>query len=114
MEIDYSKLLPALFNGKDLETLAFTQEFFNKFSDECFTGNSWGQTYLGFADNQEVRLHYVANRITIQFINGKPSKELIAKISKWLTEDNNPGLVSSVWEENGTDIIAQYYWKEDV
>ena len=52
MENDYSKLLPVLFNGKDYDRLAFTQDFFTQFSDEFFTGNPWGETYLGFVENQ--------------------------------------------------------------
>lgn len=114
MEIDYSKLLPALFNGKDLEALTFTEDFFNNFGDGGFAGNSGGQTFLGFAENQEVRLHYVANRISIQFIDGIPSKDLMAKIKDWLTEENSSGLISSFWEESDSEIVAQYYWKEDV
>ena len=114
MENDYSKLLPVLFNGKDYDRLAFTQDFFTQFSDECFTGNPWGETYLGFVENQEVRRHYVANRVSVKFSCRVPSKDLITRIKNWLPEKNNPGIISSVWEESDSEIVAQYYWKEDV
>ena len=38
----------------------------------------------------------------------------MTKIGKWLTEEDNPRLISSVWEESDSEIVAQYYWKEDV
>ena len=114
MENDYSKLLPTLFNGKDLDNLDYVESFYREFGRGDYVGNSSNTTFLGFVEDQEVRLHFVANRITIQFIDGKPSKELMTKIGKWLTEEDNPGLISSVWEESDSEIVAQYYWKEDV
>lgn len=111
MKIDYSKLLPAVFDGKDIEPCDTADNFFNEIGDGNFVKNSMDNTYLGFVCDQEVRLHTVVNRITIEFINGKPSEEILNKVKEWLDNtDEMNDFVVNVWTESKTKIVAQYYW----
>ena len=57
MENDYSKLLPTLFNGKDLDNLDYVESFYREFGRGDYVGNSYNTTFLGFVEDQEVRLH---------------------------------------------------------
>lgn len=69
MEKDFSKLLPALFNDKDLCFTELMENFFAEF-DGTYCCNVQGTTFVGFIDDQEVRVHAVVNRIELEFYDG--------------------------------------------
>lgn len=111
MNVDYSKLLPALFNGKDIDSYDTIEAFFDEFGDGNFVCNRLCDTFLGFIDNQEVRVHVVANRLSVEFIDGKPSEEQLNKIEMWFKgDDEMTDFVVSPWKENNHKVIIQYYW----
>ena len=110
METDFSKLLPALFNDKDLCLCDMMENFFAEF-DGVYCCNSQGTTFVGFIKDQEIRVHSVANRIELTFTNGKPSSELLHDIQQWLDVwEENDAYIVTVWLEDYHTVIAQYYW----
>lgn len=113
MKKDFSKLLPALFNDKDLCFTELMENFFAEF-DGAYCCNSQGTTFVGFIQDHEVRIHCVANRLEVDFINGKPSEELLKKVEKFFSidEENSP-FVCNAWKGN-TYIKLQYYYKSNV
>lgn len=113
MEIDFSKLLPALFDDKDICLCDWMEDFFNEF-DGTYCCNSQGTTFVGFIQDHEVRIHSVVNRLEVDFINGKPSEELLQKVEKFFSiNDENGPFVCSVWK-GGTYMKAQYYYNPNV
>lgn len=110
MEKDFSKLLPALFNDKDLCFTELMENFFEEF-DGTYCCNVQGTTFVGFVDDQEVRIHAVVNRIELEFTDGKPSWAFIDKIVKWFEETiDNERFAHSVWKLEDDRVVAQYYW----
>lgn len=110
MKTDYSKLLPALFNDKDL-CLSDTMEYFFAEFDGVYCCNSQGTTFVGFIKDQEIHIHSVANRLEIKFTNGNPSQDMLKDIQQWLdVYGENDAYIVTVWLEDDHTIIAQYYW----
>lgn len=113
MELDFSKLLPALFNDKDICLCDWMEQFFDEF-DGTYCCNSHGTTFVGFIQDHEVRIHSVVNRMEISFINGKPSEELVEKVKNFINIDVDDGVfVNSLWKEGNT-INIQYYYNPNV
>lgn len=78
--------------------------------DGTYCCNVQGTTFVGFIDDQEVRVHAVVNRIELEFTDGKPSWVSIDKIVKWFEETiDNKRFTHSVWKEDDR-VVAQYYW----
>lgn len=112
MEKDFSKLLPALFNDKDICLCDWMENFFEEF-DGTFCSNSQGDTFVGFIKEHEVYIHSVVNRLEIKFNHCSPSDELLEKVADFLSfsEDDCDGpYISNIWKEDENTIIAQYYW----
>lgn len=85
------------------------ENFFAEF-DGTYCCNTQGTTFVGFIDDQEVRVHAVANRFELEFTDGKPSWVSIDKIVKWFEETiDNKRFTHSVWKEDDR-VVAQYYW----
>ena len=118
MEKDFSRLFPAVFNDKDLLGSEWVGSFFDEFNGDA-SSNSSCNTFVGFIhfehEEQEIRVHFVVNRLTVEFTCGKPSKELVNKILQFFsigTEDYH-SLISTSWLENDTTIVFQYYHKPE-
>lgn len=111
MEKDFSRLLPALFNDKDLCLCDTMENFFADF-DGVYCCNSQGTTFVGFIKDHEIRVHSVANRLEIKFTNGKPPSELLDSIQQWLDVLDNAYIVA-VWLEDDKTIISQYYFNPE-
>lgn len=105
MEKDFSKLLPALFNDKDLCFAELMENFLQSLTEHIVVMYMAPRLL-----DQEVRVHVVVNRIELEFTDGKPSWVSIDKIVKWFEETiDNKRFTHSVWKEDDR-VVAQYYW----
>lgn len=112
MSIDTSKLLPAVFNDKDLCGYDWVEEYFEDYG-AAFVSNSKCDTFIGFINNYEVKIHIVVNRLTVEFVDCNPDDNFVNRteffFSVYGDEENMP-FVSVQWREKNV-IIFQYYHK---
>lgn len=118
METDFSKLFPAVFDDKDILGSDWVGSFFDEFGGDA-ASNSACNTFVGFIrlghEEHEIRVHFVVNRLTVEFTCGKPSKELVDKIFQFfsIAIDDDSSLISTSWLEDYKTIIFQYYHKPE-
>lgn len=114
MDIDYSRLFPAVFNDKDIMGMDWVNTFFTEFNGDA-ASNSAYNTFVGFLHGEyEVRVHFVVNRLTVEFTCSKPPKELVDKIIKFFSidpQDETSPIISVSWMDGVTTINFQYYHK---
>lgn len=111
---NYSKLLPALLDNKDIDGNDLVDDFFSHF-DGHYGANRSFTTYVGFLNGEtEVRVHLVANRLSVELTQCTvPSDKLIADIISFFTNDiAEAPYTCTHWMESPTAINFQYYWKE--
>lgn len=113
-QYDFSRLLPALLDERDIEAYNLVNDFFSHF-DGQYASNMASTTYIGFLYGEtEVRVHLVANRLSVELTQCTvPSDKLIADIISYFTNDAAEGpYICAHWMESSTAINFQYYWKE--
>lgn len=113
-QYDYSKLLPALLDEKDIKADDLVDDFFSHFGGQ-YSSNKTSTTYVGFLNGEtEVRVHLVANRLSVELTQCTvPSDELIADIISFFTHDAvEASYTCTHWMESPTAINFQYYWEE--
>lgn len=111
MEKDYSTMLPAIFNDKDLVGYDWVEDFYNTFGSN-FVCNRYCNTFVGFiVEDYEVQVHFFVNRLTVQFLWCKPSQNVIDDIIEFFSLDDEH-FCSSVWQDSDM-INFQYYCKPE-
>lgn len=109
--VDCSKLLPALFNDKDLVGIDSAEAFFVFFDGE-FASNGACTTFVGFLYGKyEVRLQTVANRIVVEFTHDMVSKDLMERVVAFFTITPHD-IVCKAWKEGTSRAVFQYYYKK--
>ena len=113
MSIDTSKLLPAVFNDKDLCGYDWVEEYFEDYG-ATFVSNNKCDTFIGFINDCEVKIHIVVNRLTVEFVDCKPDVNFVNRTEFFFSvygDDENMPFVSVHWREENV-IIFQYYHKD--
>lgn len=113
--MDYSKLVPAPFDDKDLIGMDWIETFFDR-HDGSYSINRKLNTFVGFIGGKyEVRIHFSANCLTVEFIHCTPPQEIINEVVEFFDYEEmaKQGVLCHHWKEAPNTLVFQYYHEPD-